>query len=101
MTQPSEMPTEPGSWNPADWVVYARDLAERLSAAKSALAEKERELESLREKLEELPEEPEHFTEWRKAPLANSETLRYIDALRAYVLSLRGREGWQWVPSEP
>ena len=44
MTQPSEMPTEPSSWNPSDWVVYARDLAERLSAAQSALAEKEREL---------------------------------------------------------
>ena len=126
MTQPSETPTEPSSWNPSDWVVYARGLAESLSAAReeverldklvfgyygqasegwtkfreaertlkaaqSALAEKERELESLREKLEELPEEPEHFTEWRKAPLANSETLRYIDALRAYALSLRGR----------
>ena len=44
MTQPSETPTEPGSWHAPDWVVYARGLAESLSAARSALAEKEREL---------------------------------------------------------
>src|SRR3990167_7263218 len=44
MTQPSETPAEPSSWRAIDWIGYARDLAERLSAAQSALAEKEREV---------------------------------------------------------
>ena len=73
------------------WPNRLVEVVAKAAEVRAAEAEKEREWESLREKLEELPEEPEHFTEWRKAPLANSETLRYIDALRAYALSLRGR----------